>query len=188
MKVCNGLIHGNRRSHAILSPGVVGATASHTIECMLIMINEVLEVHGVMPEEYTLQCGGASTNNNVLVLTVLALLVMEGVFRQARLRMELEHHAHDVYDAFQAIHARMAKRNTFFYLDEMISLIIAAHDSSGDQEAQHPVVGHDAKLPNLWAVRDFLGVVCTWVHTGQHKGICHFQCCVLIFVFSARLP
>ena len=55
MKVCNGLIHGNRRSHAILSPGVVGATASHTIECMLIMINEVLEVHGVMPEEYTLQ-------------------------------------------------------------------------------------------------------------------------------------
>ena len=80
---------------------------------------------------------------------------MEGVCRQARLRMELEHHAHDVYDAFQAIHARTAKRNTFFYLDEMISLIIAAHDSSGDQGVQHPVVGHDVKVSNLWEVRDF---------------------------------
>ena len=155
MKVCNGIVHGDRRSHVILSPGVVGATASHTIECMLVMINDVLEVHNVMPEEFTLQCDGAATNKNVLVLTFLASLVMEGVFRQARLRMELEHHAHDVYDAYQAIHARMARRNTFFYLDEMINLIIAAHSSSGDQRAQHPVVGHDVRVSNLWEVRDF---------------------------------
>ena len=155
MKVCNGLIHGDRRSHVILSPGVVGATANHTIECILVMINDVLEVHDVMPEEFTLQCDGASTNKNVLVLAFLALLVMEGVFRQARLRMELEHHAHDVYDAFQAIHARMARRSTFFYLDEMISLIMAAHSTSGDKRAEHPVVGHDVRVSNLWEVRDF---------------------------------
>ena len=79
MKVCNGIVHGDRRSHVILSPGVVGATANHTSECMLVMINDVLEVHNVMPEEFTLQCDGAATNKNVLVLTFLALLVMEGV-------------------------------------------------------------------------------------------------------------
>ena len=28
MKVCNGLVHGDTRSHVILSPGVIGATAS----------------------------------------------------------------------------------------------------------------------------------------------------------------
>ena len=34
-------------------------------------------------------------------------------------------------------------------------MIIAAHDASGDQEAQHPVVGHGVKVSNLWEVRDF---------------------------------
>ena len=29
MKVFNGFVHGDRRSHVILSPGVIGATASH---------------------------------------------------------------------------------------------------------------------------------------------------------------
>ena len=139
MKVCNGLIHGDRRSHVILSPGVVGATASHTLECMVVMINDVLEVHGAMPQEFTLQCDGASTNKCSLVLAFLGLYVMEGVFRQARLRMELEHHAHDVYDALQAIHARMVRRSTFFYLEELISLIEAAHVSSGDRSQAHPV-------------------------------------------------
>ena len=90
MKVCNGIMHGNRRSHAILSPGVVGATASHTIECMLIMINEVLEVHGAMSEEYTLQCDGASTNKNVLVLTFWIYFVMQGVLWMPSKRSMLE--------------------------------------------------------------------------------------------------
>ena len=49
MKVCNGLVHGDTRSHVILSPGVVGATASHTIECMTIIINSELQEQKVMP-------------------------------------------------------------------------------------------------------------------------------------------
>ena len=155
MKVCNGLVHGDRRSHVILSPGVIGATANHAIECMIIMINEVLEVHDVLPDQFTLQCDGASTNKNILMLASLAMFVMEGVFRTARLCMELEHHAHDVYDAFQAIHARLVRRSTYFYLDELIGLIEAAHTSSGDQDAKHPVVGHDVKVSNLWELRDF---------------------------------
>ena len=68
MKVCNGLVHGDRRSHVILSPGVIGATANHTIECLMVLINTVFEDHGVMPEEFTLQCDGASTNKCILVL------------------------------------------------------------------------------------------------------------------------
>ena len=155
MKVCNGLIHGDRRSHVILSPGVVGATANHAIECMIVMVNDVLEVHNAMPEKFTMQCDGASTNKNTLVLAFLALLVMEGVFQTARLCMELEHHAHDVYDAFQAYHARMVRRSTYFYMEELINLIEAAHASSGDREVQNPVVGHDVKVSNLWEVRDF---------------------------------
>ena len=155
MKVCNGLVHGDRRSHVILSPGVIGATANHAIECLIVMINDVLEVHGVMPDVFTLQSDGASTNKNILMLAFLALLVMEGVFRTARLCMELEHHAHDVYDAFQAIHARLVRHSTYFYLEELISLIESAHVSSGDQEEQNPVVGHDVKVSNLWEVRDF---------------------------------
>ena len=155
MKVCNGLVHGDRRSHVILSPGVIGATANHAIECLIVMINDVLEVHGVMPDVFTLQSDGASTNKNILMLAFLALLVMEGVFRTARLCMELEHHAHDVYDAYQAIHAGLVRRSTFFYLEELIHLIEAAHESSGDREAQQPVVGHDVKVSNLWEVRDF---------------------------------
>ena len=33
MKVMNGLVHGDNRSHVILSPGVVGATANMTCDC-----------------------------------------------------------------------------------------------------------------------------------------------------------
>lgn len=46
MKVCNGLVHGDHRSHVILSPGTCGATANHTCECVGIMINKAFEEHG----------------------------------------------------------------------------------------------------------------------------------------------
>ena len=155
MKICNGIVHGDRRSHVILSPGVIGATGNHTIECLMIIINVVLEEHGVMPHEFTMQCDGASTNKCILVFTFLALYVISGVFRRARLRCELEHHAHDVYDAVQAIHANMVKRHTYFHLEEMINLIQAAHKDSGDVGEMRPVVGHDVKVSNLFVVRDF---------------------------------
>ena len=155
MKVCNGLVHGDRRSHVILSPGVIGATANHTIECLMVLINCVFEEHNTMPHEFTFQCDGASTNKCVVVLAFLAMYLIYGVFRRSRLRNELEHHAHDVYDAVQAIHAGMVKRHTYFYLEEMINLIKAAHENAGDPKQLRPVVGHDIKVSNLFEVRDF---------------------------------
>ena len=146
MKVCNGLVHGDRRSHVILSPGVIGATANHTIECLMVLMNTVFEVHGVMPEEFTLQCDGASTNTCILVYTFLALYVVAGVFRRAKLRCELEHHTHDVYAAFQSVHANTVQRHTKCHLEEMIALIEAAHQQSGDDRERCPVVGHDVKV------------------------------------------
>ena len=155
MKVCNGLVHGDRRSHVILSPGVIGATANHTIECLMVLINCVFEEHNAMPYEFTFQCDGASTNKCVLVLAFLAMYLIYGVFRRSRLRNEMEHHAHDVYDAAQAIHVGMVKRHTYFYLEEMINLIKAAHEDAGDPNQLRPVVGHDVKVSNLFEVRDF---------------------------------
>ena len=61
MQVCNGIVHGDRLDHVILSPGVIGATANHII-LRLVLVNTVFEDHGVMPEGFTLQCDGASTN------------------------------------------------------------------------------------------------------------------------------
>ena len=155
MKVCNGLIHGDTRSHVILSPGVVGATANHTIDCLTIMINTVLQEHGTMPPEFALQFDGASTNKNILVLTYLALYVLFGVFRRARARCELEHHAHDIYDAVHAVHAGQVRRSTFFHLEELIGVVEAAHSVAKDKSELNPIAGHDVKVSCLWQARDF---------------------------------
>ena len=85
----------------------------------------------------------------------LALYVVAGVIRRAKLRCELEHHSHDVYDAFQSVHAKMVQRRTHFRLEEMIALIEAAHQQSGDDREMCPAVGHDVKVSNLFSVRDF---------------------------------
>jgi tryptophan 2,3-dioxygenase len=74
---------------------------------------------------------------------------------EARVRFELENHAHDLYDAFQAI--------TFFHLDEMIRIIQGAHHAARARvgiggvsgvEAARPEMGHDVLVSNLWEVRD----------------------------------
>ena len=75
----------------------------------------------------------------------LALYVVAGVFRRARLRCELEHHAHDVYDAFQAAHAKMVQRHRYFHLEDMIAFIEVAHQQSGDDRDMCPVVGYCVK-------------------------------------------
>ena len=51
MKVMNGLVHGDNRSHVIPSPGVVGATAHLTCDCLGIMINTAFEEHGMLPSD-----------------------------------------------------------------------------------------------------------------------------------------
>ena len=62
MKVFNGIVHGDRRSHVILSPGVIGATASHTCECLTTMINTAYAEHGNWPSKLSVQFDGASNN------------------------------------------------------------------------------------------------------------------------------
>ncbi len=116
MKVCNGLIHGDTRSHVILSPGVVGATASHTCECLGILTNTGFQELGDLPRSATLQFDGASTNKNILSLRYHGLYVMEGVFKRTRARPEKENHAHDVYDSYQGIHATRVKHMSFFIM------------------------------------------------------------------------
>ena len=160
MKVCNGLVHGDTRSRVILSPGVVGATASHTIECLSIIINTVLQEHNVMPPEFSMQFDGASTNKSILVLANLGLYVLFGVFRQARARNEVEHHAHDMYDAVHAVHAGAVRRSTFFHLEELINIIKAAHTVAEDKSSLNPIAGHDVKVSCLWHVRDFWDWLC----------------------------
>ena len=159
LKVCNGLVHGDTRSHVILSPGVVGATANHTCECLLIMINGCFIEHKVLPRILTLQFDGASTNKCMLVLAFLALYVLEGVFDMARARCELENHAHDLYDAFQAIHAVLVRNSSYWHFEELRALIKAAH-ARHDTKAKCPEVGHDVMVSNLWSLRDFWEWLC----------------------------
>ena len=49
MKVMNGLVHGNNKGHAIISPGVVGATANPTCDCLGITTNTAFEEHVMLP-------------------------------------------------------------------------------------------------------------------------------------------
>jgi hypothetical protein len=80
-------------------------------------------------------------------------------------RFELENHAHDVYDAFQAIHAAAVRKGTFFHLEEMIRLIEASHHAARARvvggvrgvsgvEPARPEMGHDVLVSNLWEIRD----------------------------------
>ena len=155
MKVANAIVHGDSRGHVVLSPGVIGATANHTCEIICIVVNTVLRDHATLPPDFTMQFDGASTNKCILVLVFVGLYVLSGVFRQGRARCELENHAHDVYDAWHAIHARAVKSATYFHHDELIGLIEAAHKLSADRKQLRPIVGHDVQVSNLWAVRDF---------------------------------
>ena len=148
LKVCNGLVHGDRRSHVILSPGVIGGTANHTCECLLIMINGCFIDHGILPSVLSLQFDGASTNKCMLTLAFMALYVLEGIFKVARARCEVENHAHDLYDSFHAVHAVKVRDTSFWHYEELRTLIKAAH-ASRDSNAKCPVVGHDVKVSNL---------------------------------------
>ena len=155
MKVCNGLVHGDTRSHVILSPGVIGATTSYTCECINILVNTAFMEHQDLPQLLTMQFDGASTNKNILVLTFLALYVLEGIVSTARARCELENHAHDLYDSFHSIHARRVLRSTFFTHGELIDIIKASHTVKHNVNCARPLVGHDVMVSDLFQVRDF---------------------------------
>ena len=171
----NDLVHGDSRSHAILSPWPVVAGANHVCESIAIAINTALADHGNLPRTASVQLDNASVNHNSLVLGFLALYVLFGVFDWARLRFELENHAHDIYDAFQAIHKKGVAKSTYFTLEEMVAIIKASHSadlrfggvggakyeasmgSTGSSEAsmEKPLMGKEVTVSNLWEVRDF---------------------------------
>lgn len=158
LKVMNGLVHGDHRSHVILSPGVIVAGACHSCETIAIMINACMEDHGDVPKKMSLQMDNAATNHNMLVIAFAGLYVMEGVADSFRLRFGLEHHNHDIYDAFQAIHAQKVYRSTFYTWNEIVSVISEAHQKPSEaQKARRPctMMGHDVLVSNLWHVRDF---------------------------------
>lgn len=126
-KIQNGLIHGDTRSHVIISPPSAKATASHTCESILIAVNTAYEEHGNLPPKASVNLDNASVNHNMLVLGLMSMYVLLGVFDLARVRFEIENHAHDIYDAFQAIHSKAIDAATFFFLEEMIDIIKRSH-------------------------------------------------------------
>ena len=65
LKVMNGVVHGDHRSHIILSPGVILAGASHVCESLAIMINTAFEEHGDVPPTISLQLDNAATNHKI---------------------------------------------------------------------------------------------------------------------------
>ena len=160
MKVMNGLVHGDNRSHVILSPGVVGATANLTCDCLGIMINTAFEEHGMLPPQMTFQFDGASTNKCILTLAYISTYILFRIFSRSRARCELENHAHDVYDAFHAVHAVKVRHTSFYHLDELRTIIEAAHAASRDAKAMRPIAGHNVKVSNLWAVCDYWEWLC----------------------------
>ena len=73
MKVMNGLVHGDTRSHAILSPGTIFAGASHTCESIAVLMNTAYAEHGNLPLRASVQLDNAATNHNMLVLVFMGL-------------------------------------------------------------------------------------------------------------------
>ena len=173
MKVMNAVVHGDQRSHVILSPGAIVAGANHTCESISIVLSTAFEDHGDVPPEIALQMDNASPNHNILVMAFCGLYVLEEVCEVFKLRFELANHAHDIYDAFNAIHGRRVHASTFFSWDELVNLIKASHlslpggsaDASGSTDTSSSpgiskakpssLMGHDVLVSNLWTLRDY---------------------------------
>ena len=164
-KIMNGLVHGDKRSHVIISPACVVAGANHVCESILTVINTAYEEHGDLPSKFSVQLDNASTNHCILVLAFIGLYVLLGVFDSARIRFELPDHAHDIYDAFQGITKSAVARHTFFTFEEMIDIIKGAHKFDRQGTAPKPLMGPDVMVSNLWQVRDFW----EWLFPGHSK-------------------
>ena len=75
MKVMNGLVHGDSRSHVILSPGSIVAGANQLCECIATLINTAFRDHGDIPDTISVQLDNASVNHNSLTLGFMGLYV-----------------------------------------------------------------------------------------------------------------
>jgi len=169
-KVMNAIIHGDSRSHVILSPGCIVAGANHTCESISIVLSTFFEDHKDVPPEVVLQMDNASPNHNILVFAFAGLYVLEQVCETFKIRFEMANHAHDIYDAFMAIHGRRVHRSTFFSWDELVGIIKAAHhglpggsadlprdggSAENSQAKPSSLMGHDVLVSSLWSLRDF---------------------------------
>jgi hypothetical protein len=204
LKVMNGLVHGDSRSHVILSPGTVFAGASHACEALMVLINTAFEEHANLPRRASVQLDNAATNHNMLVLAFSAIYVpgrtpqpahpphrleaspipmghspgaslvrggevLYDVFDEFRVRFELENHAHDIYDAFHAVHARAVKTTSFYHWDELVDIIEKSHVAARQRHERlehgvRPLMGHRVMVTNLWQVRDLWD----WLAPGYH--------------------
>jgi hypothetical protein len=154
-KIMNGLVHGDRMSHVIISPACVVAGANHVCESILTVINSAYEEHGDLPTKFSVQLDNATCNHCSLVFAFVGLYVLLGVFKSARIRFQLPDHAHDIYDAFHGITKAAVLRQTFFSLEEMIGIIKEAHKFDRRSTAPVPLMGPDVQVSNLWHVRNF---------------------------------
>ena len=71
----------------------------------------------------------------------------------------MENHAHDLYDSHHAVHAVKVRNSTYWFFEELRTLVKAAH-AMKESNAKSPVVGHDVKVSNLWTLRDFWEWLC----------------------------
>ena len=164
LKVMNSLVHGDHRSHVILSAGSIVAGANHLCESIAITLNAAFEDHGDLPDTISCNLDNASVNHNMLTLAFAGLYVLFGVTRKFRIRFELENHAHDIYDAFQGIHGQAVRRVTYYHLEELIGIIKQAHQVR-KSPADRPLMGHSVMVTNLWNVRDFW----QWLSPGRQS-------------------
>ena len=74
------------------------------------VLRVVLDEHGVMPSILKLNLDNAATGKNALLLAFFGLLVFYNCFDEAHLRFLLADHAHDIYDTFAAITAKLLTR------------------------------------------------------------------------------
>ena len=107
------------------------------------MINTEYAEHENLQSKLSVQFDGASNNKCIAVLAYLVLYVLDVLLLSMRVRCRMEHHSHDVYDAFHAVHAGRVRRSTFFSLEELRSIIRGAHERIRDEAVLNLIVGHD---------------------------------------------
>ena len=88
--VCvSGLVHGDLRSHVILSPPCIVAGSNHVCESIAIAVNTAYEDHGDLPRAASVQLDNASPNHSMLVFGFASQYVLFGIFDRFRVRFEL---------------------------------------------------------------------------------------------------
>ena len=113
----SGLVHGDLRSHVILSPPTTVAGSNHVCESILIAINTSFEDHGDLPRLASVQLDNAPVNHSMLVFGFAAPYVLFGIFDKFRVRFEL------VLRPAGLVHAIFV-RSLLPYFSDMCSFVV----------------------------------------------------------------